>query len=504
MESVQAKIMKGRREIVTDAEVIDGSNLIDELVKAMSIHTQNRNEIQYLYDYYRGEQDIMQKTKQVRPEICNKIVVNRANEIVSFKTGYLAGEPITYISNTSDEKKMKDITKFNDALYVLNKAPQDKTLVEWGMICGTSYRYISTEKEDDVPFKTYTLDPRNAFVVYSSDIRKKRKFGVMYYEKSDDILPIPVVGSGVYKNTVFEVYTDTKYYKVEGGVIVEEQDNYLGEVPIIEYKANNARQGSFEIVLPLLDALNAAYSDRMDAVDSFVQAFMKFVNCDIDKEGLELLKEYGAIKIKSEPNLPADVELVTAEMNQDQTQTMVNSIDAQINVICGLPNRNGGLSTSDTGRAVELRDGFVNAEIKAKDSEGQYREDDKNALKIMFKICKVNGFCDLKVSDVKAQFTRRNYDNLQSKCQVFVAMLQQPDVDPKLAFECSGMFTDPERAYQESMEYKKEQEKLLQEQQAKMATTPSGDGNGQGSPKNANNEGDQISNPILKSASETH
>lgn len=495
-------VMKGRREIVTDVDVITAENLLDELVKALNVHEQNRIEIQYLWNYYRGEQPILWKVKEVRPEISNKIVVNRANEIVTFKTGYLAGEPITYVSTGDDEEVMKNIKIFNDAMYTLGKQQQDRDLVEWDMICGTAYRYISTEKVGDVPFKTYTLDPRNTFVVYSSDISHKRKFACHYWFKTGGVVQVPVVGDGLYHDIVFEVFTENRYFRVEDGRVVKEEPNYLGAVNIVEYKANNARQGAFEIVLPLLDALNACYSDRLDSVDSFVQAFMKFINCDIDAEGVELLKEYGAIKIKSEPNLPADVDLVTSELNQDQTETLVSSIDAQINVICGLPNRNGGASTSDTGRAVELRDGFVDCEVRAKASEGKFREADNEALEIIFKICETKHFCSLKVSDVKAQFTRRNYDNLQSKSQVLIAMLQNNKIDPKLAFECSGMFSDPESAYTDSMKYYNEVMEKMQEQMATTGSDPD-ENSGERTPTNAKDEGTEISNPIVKSATQT-
>ena len=54
-----------------------------------------------------------------------------------------------------------------------------------------------------------------------------------------------------------------------------------------EYPANNARLGSFEIVLPLLDAMNNIESNRMDGIEQVIQAFIKFVNCDISKEEYE-------------------------------------------------------------------------------------------------------------------------------------------------------------------------------------------------------------------------
>lgn len=84
----------GRRVITTDKTIITSGNIVDELNRAFGKHSKNRFEIEYLWNYYRGKQPILQRVKEVRPEICNKIVVNRANEIVSFKVGYLCGEPI--------------------------------------------------------------------------------------------------------------------------------------------------------------------------------------------------------------------------------------------------------------------------------------------------------------------------------------------------------------------------------------------------------------------------
>lgn len=495
-------VLLGRREILTDATVIDRSNVLDELSRALVVHRMNRSEIQYLWDYYRGRQDVLDKIVTTRQEINNKVVVNRANEIVSWKVDYLAGEPITYISKSTDEKVREDVGKLNGAMFALDKQSEDQDIIKWDMICGLAYRFIEMQdKTEEIPFKTYTLDPRDTFVVKSSNIRRTPMFSVSYYMKAGNTVAAPMVGAGLYTAEVYEIYTDKKYFRIEDGQVVEEKPNYLREIPVIEYPANKERQGAFEIVIPLLNMLNDLYSDRLDGLERYVQSFLKFVNCDIDEEGMNLLEQYGAIKIKSEKDLPADVEIVANELSQTDTQTLTNSIDAQINVICGLPNRNGGLSTSDTGRAVELRDGFVSAEQKAKSSETIYKKADKNALKIIFKICKARKYLNLKIQDVDSKFTRRNYENLQSKSQVLIAMLQQNKLHPKLAFTCSGMFTDPEEAYTMSMEYYDEQQKLLEERMAK--TAPADENSGERTPTNAKNESKEISNPILKSATET-
>ena len=303
---------------------------------------------------------------------------------------------------------------------------------------------------------------------------------------------------------VYEVWTKDKFYRVEDGEITETGDNTLGEIPIIEYPANEERQGAFEIVLPLLNALNDVYSGRLDGLDNFVQAFLKFINCEIDEDGMKLLREFGAIKIKSDKDLPADVQLVASEMNQQQAQTLASDIEMQIITICGLPNRNGNnSSTSDTGRASELRDGWNDALCRAKATEDAYKEADQKAMHLILKICSMAGFVDLKESDVEAEFSMHNYDNIQSKSQVLVAMLQQQMIHPKLAFEACGLFIDPESAYKQSMEYyeeQKEEQRKLQEEQAKMAITAK-ENSEQRSSKNANEEKKQMSNPILKGAS---
>ena len=83
--------MSGRRVIKSSVKEITNENVVTVLQKALNDHALNRSEIDYLWKYYKGEQPIQNRTKEVRPEICNRIVENRANEIVSFKVGYGKG-----------------------------------------------------------------------------------------------------------------------------------------------------------------------------------------------------------------------------------------------------------------------------------------------------------------------------------------------------------------------------------------------------------------------------
>ena len=450
--------MYGRRVITTDATEITNGNIIAELNKAFDTHCLNRGEIEYLWNYYRGKQPILQRVKTVRPEICNKIVENRANEIVSFKVGYLCGEPIQYVGRNGDESVSQAIAELNEMMFSENKATQDKEVVEWQMICGTAYRLVLPDtngEEDDAPFEMFTLDPRDTFVVKSSEVGNKPMFAVKYRVDSES-------------NRICSVYSANWYWRIVGDKIVESKAHALGMIPIFEYPANNARLGAFEIVLPMLDAINNVASNRMDGIEQFIQSFVKFVNCDIDEEKFKALKDLGAIKVKSVDGSTADVSIVTQELNQMQTQTLVDYLYQTVLTICGMPNRNGGSSTSDTGAAVIMRDGWSLAESRAKDSELMFKQSEHEVLKLILRIIRdteglSSDIYNLRLKNISLQFTRRNYENVQSKAQVLVSMLQQNKIHPRLAFQHSGLFTDPESAYQLSKEYADEQAKLALE-----------------------------------------
>ena len=449
------------REVITIDEVeITDTNINEILDKVMSIHTKNRNDIQYLWDYYRGKQPILAREKKVRPEICNRIVENRANEIVSFKVGYLCGEPIQYIGRSGSEAISKAISELNEMMFSENKATQDKKVVEWQAICGTAYRLVLPDTrggEDDAPFEMYTLDPRDTFVVYSNEVGDKPLLAVKYCTTDTN-------------DYIYSVYSANHFWKIKNKDIDESEGHALGIVPIIEYPANTARLGAFEIVLPLLDEINNIASNRMDGIEQFIQAFMKFINCEITKEEYLEFLELGAIKVKSHEGMNADVDMVSSELNQSQTQIAKDDAHSAVIEITGMPNRNGGTSTSDTGQAVVLRDGWTLAESRAKDSELMFKESEQQTLKLILRIIRdTQGLSDelyaLRLKDIALQFTRRNYENIQSKAQVLTQMLAQNKIHPRLAFAHCGMFTDPEDAYRVSEQYSKEQMEKAKEMQ---------------------------------------
>ena len=92
----------GRSTIYTDYPAINRDNVLQVIKESQMKHLSNSSQIEHLINYYKGNQPILQRTKEIRPEIVNKCIVNHANEIVSFKVSYLLSEPITYINRSGE------------------------------------------------------------------------------------------------------------------------------------------------------------------------------------------------------------------------------------------------------------------------------------------------------------------------------------------------------------------------------------------------------------------
>lgn len=433
--------MFGRTRIYTDEAVITAENVVSVLTKAVLTHSQNQNEIQYLWDYYRGKTPILSKTKEVRETINHKICVNRANEIVTFKRGYGFGEPIQYIRRGSDESLTDDINQLNEYMFSESKHAEDSNLAEWLYVCGLGMRMALPSKDDETPFKLYTLDPRYSFVVRHNGLGEPVVMGVKFVIRED-------------KQPVYSVYTRDRYFEIENGVLTKEQPHVLGDVPIFEYPANTARLGAFEPALPLLDALNEIESNRLDDVVQYVNSFLALLGGTIDADTAAKLDEYKMLCLPT----GVDAKYLSGSMQQSDIQTLSDNLYDAVLTICGIPNRNGGSSTSDTGSAVIMRDGWESAEAQMKSVENEFKRAERRFLRLVLRILRDTDGTKLELRDIEIKFSRRNYDNIQTKAQVLTTLLNSGKIHPELAFTHSGLFLDPESAYLQSKAWWEENE----------------------------------------------
>lgn len=458
--------LHGRRQIFTNESEITSGNLLAVLNKALNIHMRNRAEEVYLEKYMRGIQPILGRIKKYHDEINNKIVVNVANQIVTFKTAEFAGEPIQYVSRGSKKSVPKKVEKLNSMMLSEGKQSKDMDLAYKMFTSGVGYRLILNDKAeavskgdvlDEAPFEIYIPDPRNTFVIRLNDVTKRVVAGVTYVFTDES------------KNAVrYTVYTPNVTYTVEGttlhvGKITKREVHNFGMVTLVEYPCNSVYMGAFEVVLPLLDAYSACMSDRLDGIDQFIQAIMVFEGVDITREQFLELKDLGALKIPpSIDGRTSKVYYLNEQLDQSQTQTLVDDIYNTILQIVGMPSQ-GNANTSDSSNngAVIMKNGWWNAEARSLETAGMWKEAETTFLKIVLKICEeANVLTGLKVSDVEPKFIRRSYEDLLVKTQSF-STLRTAGCTSLQAFKYSHLSNDPESDAMEFDEYQKQRQSDL-------------------------------------------
>lgn len=431
----------GREVIFTKKDVIDRTNIVEELNKALAIHRQNAMEIDYLDKYYRGDQPILYREKKVRPDVNNKVVENLAMFIVETKTSEIAGEPIQYVLHGTDSAKSEEVSKLNTIMEGEDKAFFDIELCRWRSICGTAYRFIGNDTVhkrllDEENFYLSTEDPRYTFVVYHTDGYPAFSCQIREDENGE---------------RMYHCYTASQFFDIKADVIFRSGTNGNGAVPVIEYPNNLRRLSDIEITITITDGINTMASDRANGIEQFVASWVKFVNCEIDQEQFEKMRLEGALVVKSNTrveNQKADVDILTSELNQSETQVAVADQYEKLLVIQGLASRQDNTG-GDTQGAVELRNGHYDAEKRAELSEPIFKRAERMALRVILNRLRITHGFKLLPSDVEIKISRTKMDNMQVKAQV-LQMLLASGIKYERAIKTVGLFSDPEQVAIES------------------------------------------------------
>lgn len=436
----------GRLVMFTNEKNIDNSNILKELSEAINIHQINVAAIKYLDRYYRGDQPILYRDKEVRPEINHKIVENHALEIVDSKVADLYGEPIQYVlADNNDDKKAKQMLLLNKYMKSEDKAALDIERGRWASIAGTSYFYVGNENRmpkifDEAPFYISCESPLNTFVVYYADDHTPA-FACRI--RQDD------------NGTIYNVYTSQNIFLVRNGVIEEVSGNGNDMIPVIEYPNNERRMSDIEITISLTDAINDMQSDRLNSIDQFVQAFLMFKNCEIDEETFKRMKEQGAIAVTdSGDGRTADIKMLASELSQDGTQVSKDDLYNSLLVIQGMPSRQEATG-GDTGQAVALRNGYYAEAKRAELRIPVFQKAERMMLRIVLNKLRVarwniDGF-DLSISDIDIRPNRSKLENMMVKAQV-LQLLHSIGIDDATAIKTVNLFSDNQDTYMKSKE----------------------------------------------------
>lgn len=436
----------GRKVAYTGVDQITPDNVLQVLSNTIGIHNRNMAMIDYLYRYYKGDQPILYREKLVRPEVNNKVVENHALETVKFKAGQIYGEPIQYVCKKKKASKETNaqVDLLNDYLDEANADARNIQLGIYQSAVGTAYKCILknddwTEGSDLPPFQIFIPYPGDVYIIYSS--RTGRPIASVQILKDED------------NEQYYLLFSSRQYFIVQNGQLKEFGINGFDGIPINEYPNNPDRLSDIEISITAYDAINKYQSDRLNGVEQFVQALMKFKNCEIDEAEFVKMVKLGAVSVKDVGNgTQSDVDLMTAELNQSESQVAKDDIYNNMLIVEAMPNRQSNTG-GDTGNAVYLRNGWDFAERDAKLVEAFTKEAEKASVRIILNIIRKTSM-DVNIStrDFDVKITRNPTDNMLVKAQALDYLFKNK-IHPLIALITCGLFSDPQKVYEMSLPY---------------------------------------------------
>lgn len=428
----------GRKIAYTDVETITDENIVKVIGNCIGAFYYNKTVIEYLWNYYKGDQPVLYRTKVSNEDICNSIVENHSYEIVQFKVGQTYGEPIQFVSRKEDDATNKAVDTLNDYMENANKQEKDIKAGEWQSATGTSFK-AAQFSNGDIPFRIVAPTPMNTFVIYN---RGTEEPILSVQELKDE-------NGKSYK----QCYTDTHECKIVNSQVVDWKLHAFGGNPIVEFPNNHERLSDIEIVISMLDAINNMQSNRMDGIEQFVQSWIKFVNCDIDEEQFEKMKMSHALVVKSiNKDNKSDVDVMDRELNQTQAQVAKEDVWDNALSILAIPNKQGNTG-GDTQGAVELRNGWDFSKTRAKLKDPIVKSCEKRLAKVVLNIIRIKDHdLGISVRDFDVQINHSPQDNMYTKAQTLQLLLQS-GIHPLIAVRTVGLWGDSEKTYLQSKPY---------------------------------------------------
>lgn len=429
----------GRKIAYADVEQITADNIVKVVGGCIGTFYFNKTIIRYLWNYYKGDQPVLYRTKIQNADITNKVSENHAYEIVQFKVGQTYGEPIQLISRKDDDRINNAVDEFNDYLTDANKQEKDIKAGEWQSATGTSFKAVQFS-DGDIPFRIVAPTPMNTFVIYSRSTEEP----ILAIQELKD-------ADGQWYKLC---YTDSYECKIVNGEVRDWKLHGFGGIPIVEFPNNHERISDIELVIGLLDAINTMQSNRMDGVEQFVQFWIKFVNCEIDPQTFEEMKISHALTVKSnnEQN-KSDVDIMTQELNQTECQVAKDDLWDNAQSILAIPTRESQNSGGDTQGAVSLRAGWDFSKTRAKQKDPIIKTSEKRLAKVILNVIRIKDHdLGLTARDFDVQINHSPLDNLYTKTQALDQMLKS-GVNPRIAVSTCGLWGDAEKVFLQSKPY---------------------------------------------------
>ena len=355
--------------------------------------------------YYNGKHDILKKMGRKNNAANNRIVNNYCSYIANMSAGFFLGTPISYKTTAEHDNELDillEIFKYND------ESAHNLNLAEEAAITGEAYELLYTDSDANIRFVNVPSD--EIILVCDSTLEGNIICAVRHYRVYD-------LNQLTYSEFA-DVYDDKRvsHYSYNSGAmkLLDSQEHYFDDVPIVEYPNNNQRRGDFEDVLTLVDAYNLAQSLTLDDLADFTDAFLvlKGMGGTTPEDMAELRRAKSIILDEG-----GAAEWLIKNVNDTYVENFKTRLQRDIHKFSNIPDMSDNNFAGNTsGIAIKYK--LIGLEQIRSRKEREFKKGLQRRIELISNILKLKNKAVIDFRDINIQFTANIPANLTEQAEI--------------------------------------------------------------------------------------
>lgn len=324
---------------IIDDEVelnLSNSNHMDLVKKSQDLFNKLKTKYEKMYQYYQGKTDAIGDYKFITSRSNNKINLNYIKKFVKEEVSYSVGKEISYESTSGDNDFIKDIN------YTIShwRSSHNIDLMKYMLIFSEVYELYYVDKDNK--FSSKIIKPTEGYA-FTNEFDEIILFIHCFKSKFTDKDFIDVYS----KNFIWRL--NDKFEIVSGPV-----KHIFKNVPVAHGVLSYERENDtiYYDIKGLQDAFETNLSDISNEISDFRNAYLKFLNSQVDKEDVEKMKELGILQFS---NPDGNAEWLIKNINDTFIQNTLNTFEDKIYQIACHINANERMQSNTSSLALRAR-----------------------------------------------------------------------------------------------------------------------------------------------------